>query len=464
LLRRFAPRNDERVKARPIFTAAEMRAAEERAIAAGAPVELLMERAGQGVAEAVLRYAGPLPTLVLCGPGNNGGDGYVAARVLREQGVDVRVAALADAKAGAAAAARDAWQGPIESIDTAAPAPVLVDALFGTGLTRGLDEILALRLNKLAKQAKITVAVDLPSGIHTDTGALLSETPRCDLTVTFATKKPAHLLQPAATLCGRVVTVDIGIEAESGLHELARPAPRPPGPADHKFTRGMVVVIGGGMPGASELAALAAAQAGAGYVLLLERQARFDAPHAIVRRAVAELPQALADTRIGAVVVGPGLGRAEDSAWALRTALQSGRPLVIDGDALHLLGNQRTSAPAVLTPHEGEFRAMFPDLDAPSKVERARAAAARGAVIVYKGADTIVAAPDGRAVVAAGSPWLSTAGTGDVLAGAIGAMLARGLDPFVAAQAGVWLHGAAARRLGSAFLADDLARALPAVL
>jgi ADP-dependent NAD(P)H-hydrate dehydratase / NAD(P)H-hydrate epimerase len=450
---------------KPILTAAEMRAAEEGAIAAGTPVELLMERAGQGVAEAVWRYAGPLPTLVLCGPGNNGGDGYVAARVLRERGVDVRIAALGDAKAGAAAAARAAWGGPIESIETALPTPVLVDALFGTGLTRGLDEALALRLNELAKQAKTTIAVDLPSGVHTDTGALLSETPQCDLTVTFATKKPAHLLQPAAALCGRVVTVDIGIEPESSLNELARPTLQPPGPADHKFTRGMVAVIGGTMPGASELASLAAAQAGAGYVLLLEREARFGAPHAVVRRAVAELPQALADTRIGAVVVGPGLGRADNSAWALRTALQSGRPLVIDGDALHLLGNQRTSAPAVLTPHEGEFRAMFPDLDAPSKVERARAAAARSqAVIVYKGADTVVAAPDNRAMIAAGSPWLSTAGTGDVLAGAIGAMLARGLDPFVAAQAGVWFHGQAARRLGPAFLADDLARALSAAM
>ncbi len=447
---------------RAILTAAEMRAAEERAIASGTPVELLMERAGAGVAEAAWRFAGPLKTLVLCGPGNNGGDGYVAARYLRARGMNVQVAALGEPKAGAAASARAAWTGPVVPIAEAQPAPLLIDALFGTGLSRGLDDALAERLASLAAAARIRVAVDLPSGVDTDTGGLLSSVPRFDLTVTFATLKPAHLLQPAASTCGRIATVDIGIEAQSRLVEVGQPTLAPPGPDDHKYTRGVVAVIGGTMPGASELAALSATRAGAGYVLLIEPEARFAPPHAIVRHVAADPRALLDDGRIGAVVVGPGLGRDQGAQRVLAAALESGRALVVDGDALHLLGARKLDMPAILTPHEGEFRALYPDLRGGSKVERARAAAARsGAVIVYKGADTVVAAPDGRAALAGeASTWLSTAGTGDVLAGAIGAMLARGLAPFEAAQAGVWLHGEAARRAGKAFLADDLARHL----
>lgn len=442
---------------RYVLTATEMRAVEERAIAAGTPVELLMERAGLGVAEAVWRFAGPLPILILCGPGNNGGDGYVAARALRERGVPVRVTALGEPKAGAAAAAWAAWGAEVEGLETAAAAPVLVDALFGTGLTRGLEPTVAERLAALRKQARIAVAVDLPSGVETDTGVALGPVPSFDMTVTFGALKPAHLLQPAAAHCGRLVTVDIGIEARSELMVLEPPSLPEPGPADHKYTRGMVAVVGGTMPGASELAASAAAHAGAGYIVLLERDVRFGPLHAIVRRPIADLVATVPDPRVGAVVIGPGLGRAADAAWALRMALQSGRPLVIDGDALHLLKGA-VATPAVLTPHEGEFRAMFPDLTGGSKVERARAAAAQtGAVIVYKGADTVVAAPDGRAAIAGpASPWLSTAGTGDVLAGAIGAMLARGLEAFEAAQAGVWLHAEAAWRARRGLTADDL--------
>lgn len=440
-----------------ILTAAETRAAEDRAIAAGTSAELLMERAGSGLAEAVWRFAGPQPVLVLCGPGNNGGDGYVAARLLRERGVAVRVAAWGGSKAGAASAARDAWKGPVETIEEATPAPVLIDALFGTGLSRGLDTKLARRLNTLHHNAKIAVAVDLPSGVHTDTGAVLGATPRFDLTVTFASKKPAHLLQPAAALCGRVVVADIGVPVDSALIELKRPDLPVPKPADHKFTRGMVAVIAGAMPGAACLAADAAARAGAGYVKLLH-PSRLPVSHAIVQT---DDPGFLdSDDRIGAMVVGPGLGR-DDTGTTLRArALASGKPLVLDGDALVDLPGSLDGH--VLTPHEGEFRTLFPDLHKPSKVDRAREAAARsGAVIVYKGADTVIAAPDGRAALAcAASPWLSTAGTGDVLAGAVGAMLARGLDPFAAAQAGVWLHREAARRLGPAFVADDLAHAL----
>ena len=451
---------------RPILTAAEMRAAEQRAIDAGTPAELLMERAGEGVAEAVWRFAGRQPVLVMCGPGNNGGDGYVAARYLQEKGIPVQVAALGEPKAGASAGARAAWGGPVVPIDEAQPAPVLIDALFGTGLSRGLHDDLASSLNQLSEQANVTVAVDLPSGVDTDSGAVLSLAPRCELTVTFAARKPAHLLQPAAALCGRVAVVDIGVPADSQVEMLGPPPPWAPGPTDHKYTRGQVAVIGGLMPGAAGLAALAAAHAGAGYVVLLEREPGVGVPHAVVRRPIAELSRTLADPRLRAVVVGPGLGRAADAEWAVGHALASGKALVIDGDALHLFGGRSIKVPVVLTPHEGEFRSAFPDIDNPSKVERAKAAAARsGAVIVYKGADTVVAAPDGRAAIAGdASPWLSTAGTGDVLAGAIGAMLARGQSPFEAAQEGVWLHGKAAHRLGRAFLSDDLASTLSATL
>jgi hydroxyethylthiazole kinase-like uncharacterized protein yjeF len=442
-----------------VLTAAEMRLAEERAIAAGTPVETLMERAGLGVAEAAWRFAGPLPTLVLCGPGNNGGDGYVAAHYLRQRGVEVRVAALGEPKAGAAAAARAAWDGPVQALDEAEPAAVLIDALFGTGLTRGLDEQVAGRLNALGEAARVRVAVDLPSGVHTDTGAVLSPVPVFDLTVTFATLKPVHLLQPAASHCGRVVVADIGIKAEPGLTELGRPMLPPPGPEDHKYSRGYVAVLAGEMRGAAALAAEAAAHSGAGYVRLIA-----DKPlcvsHAIVQsRDPAVLSQ---DERIGCGVVGPGLGRGEEARALLDLALGSGRPLVIDGDGLFCLGEWPSLEVHILTPHEGEFRRLFPGLDQPSKVQRAREAARRsGAVIVYKGADTVIAAPDGRAAIGAGaSPWLSTAGTGDVLAGAIGAMRARGLPAFEAAKAGVWLHTQAAARAGKAFVADDLARHL----
>jgi hydroxyethylthiazole kinase-like uncharacterized protein yjeF len=444
----------------PILTAAEIRAAEDQAMAAGVSVEALMERAGLGVAEAAWRFAGPVRTLVLCGPGNNGGDGYVAARHLAARGLDVTVAALGAPKAGAAAAARAAWTGAVVPVADARPATLLVDALFGTGLTRGLDDALVARVQELARAAAVRIAVDLPSGVETDSGARLSPVPDFDLTVALGARKPAHLLQPAASACGRVAVVDLELAATSDLELLADPRLPAPGPQDHKYSRGQVAIVAGAMPGAAELAALGAAHAGAGYVLLIGG-AGAGAPHAVVRRPF--MAAALDEARIAALVVGPGLGRDRTARERLAAALESGKPLVIDGDALHLLGRTRRGqlGAAVLTPHEGEFRAAFGDVRG-SKVERARAAARQaGAVIVYKGADTVIAAPDGRAAIAqAASTWLSTAGTGDVLAGAIGAMLARGLDPFEAAKAGVWLHGRAAAMAGKAFTADALAEEL----
>jgi len=442
-----------------------MRAAEERAIAAGTSVEMLMDRAGKGIATAVHRLAPGAPILVLCGPGNNGGDGYVAAAALAAAGHEVRVAASAEPSTSAARNARAGWTGSVEPLENAKPAPVLLDALFGTGLSRALDVRVSSRLCELAPAARLAIAVDLPSGVATDDGKLLSPAPEFDLTLTFGAVKPAHLLQPAAYHCGAVRLIDIGIDAESDARVLDKPSIPAPGPESHKYNRGMVVVVGGAMQGAALLASTAAMRGGAGYVLLLDGGE--GGPHALVHRTFADQP--LDDERIGALVIGPGLGRTDRARDRLAAAVASDRPLIIDGDALHLLKNQldqlpRRQASTILTPHQGEFVALFGNMDG-SKLDRARAAARRaGAIVVYKGSDTVIAAPDGRALLATdANDWLSTAGTGDVLAGAIGAMQAARLEPLEAAGAGAWLHGEAARRLGASFIADDLANALGTV-
>ncbi len=452
---------------RTILTAEEMRAAEARAIAAGTAVELLMERAGIAAAEAIRRFAGPLPALVLCGPGNNGGDGYVIARALRARGMDVRVAALGEPHSPAARAAREAWGGAAMPLANAAPAPLLIDALFGTGLKRGLDAEVAAHLTRLAAGAQVKAAVDLPSGIATDDGAILSDVPDFDLTITFATLKPSHLLQPAARHMARIVIADIGIEADSRLQEIGPPSLRAPRPDDHKYSRGYVAVLAGQMPGASALTSAAAARAGAGYVRLIADAFAPGIPHAIVQNPGSPADH-LADSRIGCLAVGPGLGRGGEGSQLLSQALATAHPLVLDADALVLLaetGLPKLRETPILTPHAGEFERLF-GARGGSKIERARSAAAEaGAVVVFKGADTVVAAPDGRAAIAPpASSWLASAGTGDVLTGIIAAMRAGGMAAFEAACAGVWLHGRAAALAGPGLIADDLIGALPAAL
>lgn len=451
---------------RPILTAAETRAAEEAAFAAGLSVDEAMERAGSAVAEAAWRFAGPRETLVLCGPGNNGGDGYVIARWLRERGVRVRVAASGEARTPASQLNRARWAGPVEKLAEAQPAPLLIDALFGTGLARPLDPVVDEPLARLAEAALLRVAVDLPSGVGTDDGAWLGTAIAYDLTVALAVLKPAHRLQPAAAYMGRLVLADIGIAGTSDLAEIARPRLSPPGPADHKYTRGHVVVIGGAMPGAALLSAMAAQRGGAGYVTLAAEASAGAAPAALVRRAD-PVGLILADERVGCVVVGPGLGRDAEASVRLDDAIQAGRPCVLDADALTLLAERRPILPAdsILTPHEGEFRRLFGDLGG-SRVERARTAArSSGAVVVLKGPDTVVAAPDGRAAIAQpATGWLASAGTGDVLAGIIAANRARGLDAFTAACAGVWLHGRAGALAGPGLIADDLVAHLSTAL
>ncbi len=447
-----------------------MRAAEAKAIEGGVAVETLMERAGLGAAEAIWRFAGPLPALILCGPGNNGGDGYVIARALRERGVKVRVAALGEPQSPAATAARAGWGAEVEKLEAAVGAPLLIDALFGTGLRRGLNEAVSSPLMRAAGEARVRIAVDVPSGVSTDDGAILSPVPDYNMTISFATLKPCHLLQPAARHMGRLVIADIGVGADSWLQEMARPELSPPGPNDHKYTRGYVAIVAGEMPGASALTAAAAARAGAGYVRLIAPSPIAAIPHAIVQGS-GSVAEQLADRRIGAIAIGPGLGRSESGRRLLDHALAVPRPLVLDADALHWLGTaafeQIRTLPhlPILTPHASEFARMFGSLPG-SKVDQACAAAATSqAVIVYKGPDTVVAAPGGRAAIAPpASPWLASAGTGDVLTGIIAAMRARGLEAFEAACAGVWLHGRAAALRGPAMIADDLFERLPAAL
>ncbi|WP_277979350.1 NAD(P)H-hydrate dehydratase [Sphingomonas phyllosphaerae] len=449
-----------------VLDAAAMRAAEHAAIAAGNSVESLMQRAGRAVGDAVHRLAGAHAVLVVCGPGNNGGDGYLAAARLRALGRTVRVAAAAEPRGTAAIAAREAWGGAVEPLGTAKPAPVLVDSLYGTGLSRALAADEAAALVRLAAGATLAIAVDLPSGVASDDGAVLGEVPHHHVTLALGAAKPAHLLQPAAARCGAVRVLPLGITLNGDTRALAPPRLAAPPVDSHKFSRGMVALIKGRMAGAGELAARAAMHAGAGYVALLGATIP-QPPHALVRRSL-DRDDPLADARIGALVVGPGLGRDDHARDLLERALASDRALLIDGDALHLVTPERLRARGgtiVLTPHAGEFHALFGAAHG-SKLAAARAAAERiGAVVVYKGADTVIAAPDGRVLLAGeASSWLSTAGSGDVLAGAIAARLAAGGDALDAAAAGVWLHAAAARRLGAGFIADDLAAALAPAL
>ena len=436
---------------RPILTNAAMRAAEAAAIDGGTKVEQLMERAGEALAEAAYRFAGPMPALILCGPGNNGGDGYVAARHLQARGVEVRVAALADPTSDAAKWARGQWNGETETLsqDTTG-APLLIDALFGTGLTRGLDDAVSLLLSELVHEAVVAVACDLPSGVNSDSGALLNPLHQYALTVTFGALKPAHRLHPAMDKCGRVVLGDIGIDADSKWHEIARPQLPPLDPGGHKYDRGLVHALAGKMPGAIALAAKAAAHSGAGYIRVSTSRPIEGLPSAIVQVDRAEVN----DARIGCLLVGAGMG---DVPQLLTLALTSRAPKVIDADAIGELGapGRLKGQDAILTPHEGEFQQLFGEI-AGSKPERASEAAKRsGAVVVYKGPDTVVASPDGRVGFAPPAPpWLASAGTGDVLSGIIADLRARGLHAFEEASSEVRLHGPAAEIAGADMIAD----------
>jgi len=449
-----------------ILTVAQMRSAEQALIDGGESVASLMERAGRGAADYVRRVAAGRRVTVLCGPGNNGGDGYVIARVLREIAVPVRVVAPLEPGTEAAASARDAYgEAPLSD----AAGDVLVDCLFGSGLTRPLDDGLAQLLRRLAASHGYRIAIDVPSGIDSDSGAELNERlPDYHLTIALGAWKLAHWLMPAMESMGARRLIDIGVGPVDGAVQLiARPALQAPAIDAHKYTRGLVLVVAGPTPGAAILACEGAMRSGAGAVRLSADALHPAALPDIVLRddAVSEL---LADERTGAVLVGPGLGRDSAARKRLGEILTARRPSVIDADALHLVGPDdlaRFAAPLILTPHEGELAQLAKAfaIEAADKLGRARALAhACSAVVIAKGPDTVIAAPDGRTTFAPSpTSWLSVAGTGDVLAGIVASRLAAGVEPFEAACQGNWLHGEAGRRSGPDFLASDLARAVP---
>jgi NAD(P)H-hydrate epimerase len=476
-----------------LLTVAEMGRADAFAVAAGMLSLALMEAAGAAVAAEVRRRWPPRPVAVLCGPGNNGGDGFVAARLLRATGWPVVVAVLGTRERlnGDAAANAARWEGEVAELSPAVldGAPLVIDALFGAGLARPLEGSARAVVEEIGRRGLDCVAVDVPSGVDGDSGVVLGAAPRCRATVTFFHPKPGHFLLPGRELAGDLVVADIGIP-EAALDAIG---PRTfldgpalwidhfpwPGPASHKYSRGHLVIAGGTeMTGAARLAARGARRIGTGLVTVASPPPaaavyRSDAPGLLVKAVAdaATFAALLADPRKNAVLVGPGGGVGEETAVLALAALGAGKACVLDADALTSFREApgrlfaAVRAPCVLTPHEGEFARLFPSI-AGDKLTRARRAAAESrAVVLLKGADTVIAAPEGQAVINANAPpALATGGSGDVLAGIIAGLLAQGMDAFAAACAAAWLHGEAAARIGPGLIAEDLPEALPEVL
>lgn len=483
-----------------VFTVAQMYTADRFAIETGISGAALMEAAGAAVADLVRqRYAGA-SVLVLCGPGSNGGDGFVAARRLQQAGFDLRVALLGDRatlKADAARAAQT-WTGPVVRAEpwTLGDARVVVDALFGAGLTRPIDGAAAQVVEAINRSGRPVVSVDVPSGVYGDGSPPDGVAVQAGVTVTFHRKKPAHLLEPSASLCGEVRVAPIGIPDEASGAVGARiwenhPALwlkmlPVPGRATHKHGRGRLLVWAPGPEasasatlGAARLAARAGARIGAGWTTIACEPAAVPVlahePLATLVRPVDLRGLIALAASHDALVVGPGMAIGPTGEAVTAAALGAGRPVVLDAGALAQIAlgaepdwRAPADTAAVLTPHAGEFARLWPDLAASgwSRLDQVRAAAERcRAVVVLKGADTVIAGPDGRAVINVhASPWLATAGTGDVLAGMIGGLMAQGMKPFDAACAGVWLHGDAGMRIGPGLIADDLVPALPLTL
>ena len=423
-----------------------------RADAAAGNVQALMDAAGRAVARAILQRYKPCRVLVLAGPGNNGGDGKVAARYLTQAGWPVRVA--------------DAFTATIEEVQRA---ELVIDAVFGAGLSRDVS----VQVADLLRAAKRIVAVDVPSGVDGATGAVRGYAPQAELTITFFRKKPGHLLYPGRALCGELLLRDIGMPASvldginpqtwentKALFTLPKRAA-----TGHKYSAGDVTVLCGALAGAARLACAAARRAGAGMVTLAA-EAPMVLPEAGLILRTDPLATLLQDERRHTWVVGPGLGVAH-AGEALAQLIAKQKTIVADADVLTACVGApgKLRGAAVITPHTGEFTRVFGPIG-PSKLEAARGAAATtGAVTILKGADTVIAAPDGRAAINANAPaWLATGGTGDVLAGLTAAFLAQGMPAFEAACAAVWLHGEAARSLGPGLLAEDLPAALPRIM
>jgi ADP-dependent NAD(P)H-hydrate dehydratase / NAD(P)H-hydrate epimerase len=485
-----------------LLSNAEMGRADRQTIAAGTPGIDLMERAGRAVADAVqARFATGSPTVVVAGPGNNGGDGFAAARLLAERGYPVQVLMVGDAARlkGDAALAAKTWSGPVLTADPSGlqGAHVVIDAIFGAGLNRPVDGPARMMIEAMNAQPAPIVAVDLPSGINGTSGAVMGVAVKATRTITFFRKKPGHVLLPGRLYCGAISVADIGIpdsvlaqvapmtsENVPALWRAQFPSPKAAG---HKYRRGHAVIVSGPSwsTGAARLAARGALRAGAGLVTIASPREALSvnatASLAVMVRPVdraQELAQFLSDRRLNAVAIGPGVGVGAETRELVLAALAGERALVLDADAITSFANEpaplaellrERSGGTILTPHEGEFSRYFGTLDRQtnigSKLERARLAAQiTGAIVVLKGADTVVAGPDGRAAVAANAPaYLATAGSGDVLIGIVTGLLAQGMPAFAAAAAAVWLHGEAAAAFGPGLIAEDLPETLPGV-
>jgi hydroxyethylthiazole kinase-like uncharacterized protein yjeF len=475
-----------------LLTPRQMGEADRLTIAGGVAGIILMENAGRAVADAISRRFPPRPIAILCGPGNNGGDGFVAARILAERGWSVQLSLLGDRDAliGDASMAAARWSGKIEPLSVAMldGSGLVIDALFGAGLSRPIEGLAAEVIAALGDRDVPVVAVDVPSGIDGASGEVHGAAPKAALTVTFFRRKPGHLLLPGRVYCGQTVVAPIGI-AGAVLDPIApdtvenHPSwwlDRFPWPdaADHKYSRGHALVVGGAvMTGAARLAARGAARVGAGLVTVAAPKAAFSVYAAALTGVIVQpiaglddLKVLLADKRRNAALIGPGAGVGAETRDKTLAILAAGKAAVLDADALTGFADNPTAlfaairGPCVMTPHEGEFARLFDT--AGSKLDRARRAAQQsGAVVVLKGADTVIAAPDGRVAINENAPpTLATAGSGDVLAGIVLGLLAQDMSPFEAVAAAVWLHGQAARRFGAGLIAEDLIEMLPAAL
>jgi hydroxyethylthiazole kinase-like uncharacterized protein yjeF len=469
-----------------ILTVAETQAADAAAIAAGTPGIELMERAGTAVADAICARFRPQRTIVLCGPGNNGGDGYVVARTLKARGWSVEVRATGEPTAKDARAARSRWDDPVQPLGDGGEAELWVDALFGAGLSRPLEGDAAAVARRLAELSERVVAIDVPSGVAGDTGAVQGANVCAALTVTFHTKKPAHVLEPGRGRCGEVLVADIGLGPASS--KLVENAPELwlsrfpwPSASSHKHARGQMIVVSGDAwsTGAARLACRAGLRIGAGLVTLFSpaESLRSNAAHleAVMLRPFEtdlELEQRAKDVDVA--VIGPAAGVNETTLLNVLALARTGAALVLDADAITVFRDDPEELFSVLdrddilTPHPGEFERLFPGLlkGAPERITAARQAAERAdCLVLLKGADTVIASPDGRAAVNVnGSPWLATAGSGDVLAGFIGGLVAQGMDSFEAACAAAWIHAEAAELHGPGLISEDLPGLVPAVL
>ncbi len=459
---------------------AQMGQADALSVAAGIPVAVLMQNAGRAVAREIEKRWTMRPIAVLCGPGNNGGDGFVAAQALAEAGWPVRVAALGHHHGAAL------WQGAVEPLTPAVleGAALIVDALFGAGLSRPLA---GAALDTLAAVTVPVIAIDVPSGVMGDSGDGVAAVPAV-LTVTFFRKKPGHLLLPGREMCGELVVADIGIP-EAVLAEIVPDTfendpklwlhawPRRTASA-YKYSAGHALISGGARTtGAARMAARAAARIGAGLVTVAVPEIAWPvyaaALSSIMVEAItteADFTHLLSDVRYNAMLIGPGAGLDAATRQRSEAMLRTGRAVVLDADAITMFRcdpaamDRAINGPCVLTPHDGEFKRVFdPSGD---KLTRTRRAAKRcGGVVVLKGADTVIAAPDGRAIINSNAPpSLATAGSGDVLSGLVLGLLAQGMQPFLAAAAAVWVHGEAANTFGPGLIAEDLPDRVPEVL